>query len=156
MGFQIQVYTEYSVTDPIHMRFPYITSLMACYDALTTILRYTFWLSPYTSGMGTNRTYTGPAILWLNDMNCDLMTRSNPLLLRIFAIILLLLIGGSDSFNHTFKYHVFAPMGRFQLELNYLYFPPSSHLLYVCFCPTAHARRQKWLQHPQDLLIMLL
>ena len=35
---------------------------------------------------------------------------------------------------NTFKYHVFAPMGRFQLELIYLYFPPSSHLLYVCFC----------------------
>ena len=29
----------------------------------------------------------------------------------------------------------FAPMGRFQLELIYLYFPPSPHLLYVCFCP---------------------
>ena len=28
---------------------------------------------------------------------------------------------------NTFKYHVFAPMGRFQLELIYLYFPPSSH-----------------------------
>ena len=26
-------------------------------------------------------------------------------------------------------------MGRFQLELIYLYFPPSSHLIYVCFCP---------------------
>ena len=26
---------------------------------------------------------------------------------------------------NTFKYHVFAPMGRFQLELIYLYFPPS-------------------------------
>ena len=36
---------------------------------------------------------------------------------------------------NTFKYHVFAPMGRFQLELIYLYFPPSSHLIYVCFCP---------------------
>ena len=31
------------------------------------------------------------------------------------------------------KYHVFAPMGRFQLELIYLYFPPSSNLLYVSF-----------------------
>ena len=31
------------------------------------------------------------------------------------------------TFN-TFKYHVFAPMGRFQLELFYLYFPPSFHL----------------------------
>ena len=29
--------------------------------------------------------------------------------------------------NPTFKYHVFAPMGRFQLELIYLYFPPSFH-----------------------------
>ena len=29
------------------------------------------------------------------------------------------------------KYHVFAPMGRFQLELIYLYFPPSSHLVYL-------------------------
>ena len=28
---------------------------------------------------------------------------------------------------NTFKYHVFAPMGRFQLELFYLYFPPSFH-----------------------------
>ena len=37
---------------------------------------------------------------------------------------------------NTFKYHVFAPMGRFQLELIYLfYFPPSSHQIYVCFCP---------------------
>ena len=27
----------------------------------------------------------------------------------------------------TFKYHVFAPMGRFQLELIYLYFPPYLH-----------------------------
>ena len=30
--------------------------------------------------------------------------------------------------NNIFKYHVFAPMGRFQLELIYLYFPPSFHL----------------------------
>ena len=36
---------------------------------------------------------------------------------------------------NTFKYHVFAPMGRFQLESIYLYFPPSSQLLYLCFCP---------------------
>ena len=36
---------------------------------------------------------------------------------------------------NTFKFHVFAPMGRFQFELIYLYFPPSSHLIYVCFCP---------------------
>ena len=31
---------------------------------------------------------------------------------------------------NTKKYHVFAPMGRFQLESIYLYFPPSSQLLY--------------------------
>ena len=30
-----------------------------------------------------------------------------------------------------FKYHVFALMGRFQLELIYLYFPPSFHLTVV-------------------------
>ena len=29
---------------------------------------------------------------------------------------------------NTKKYHVFAPMGRFQLESIYLYFPPSSQL----------------------------
>ena len=34
------------------------------------------------------------------------------------------------AFINTFKYHVFAPMGRFQLESIYLYFPPSSQLLY--------------------------
>ena len=32
-----------------------------------------------------------------------------------------------NSKINTFKYHVFAPMGRFQLELIYLYFPPSFH-----------------------------
>ena len=37
--------------------------------------------------------------------------------------------------NNTFKYHVVAPMGRFQLELIYLYFPPSFHLTVGCFCP---------------------
>ena len=35
---------------------------------------------------------------------------------------------------NTKKYHVFAPMGRIQLESIYLYFPPSS---------LAWARRQK-------------
>ena len=42
---------------------------------------------------------------------------------------------GNISVSNTFKYHVFAPMGRFQLESIYLYFPPSSQLLYLCFCP---------------------
>ena len=33
---------------------------------------------------------------------------------------------------NTKKYHVFAPMGRFQLESIYLYFPPSSQLFGIC------------------------
>ena len=36
---------------------------------------------------------------------------------------------------NTKKYQVFAPMGRFKLESIYLYFPPSSQLVYLCFCP---------------------
>ena len=46
-------------------------------------------------------------------------------------------IGNKTWWNssNTKKYHVFAPMGRFQLESIYLYFPPSSQLLYLCFCP---------------------
>jgi hypothetical protein len=31
------------------------------------------------------------------------------------------------KYINTFKYHVFAPMGRFQLELIYFYFSPSFH-----------------------------
>ena len=42
---------------------------------------------------------------------------------------------------NTKKNHVFAPMGRFQLESIYLYFPPSSQLLYLCFCPGQKGRR---------------
>ena len=49
------------------------------------------------------------------------------LIIRFFYLGVLLM--------NTFKYHIFEPMGRFQLELIYLYFPPSSHLIYVCFCP---------------------
>ena len=41
----------------------------------------------------------------------------------------------SKVYINTKKYHVFAPMGRFQLEIIYLYFPPSSQLVYLCFCP---------------------
>jgi len=40
-----------------------------------------------------------------------------------------------ENFINTLKYHVFAPMGRFQLELIYLYFPPSFLLTVGCFCP---------------------
>ena len=41
---------------------------------------------------------------------------------------------------NTFKYHVFASMGRFQLELIYLYSPPSFHLTVGCFCPDNNER----------------
>ena len=44
----------------------------------------------------------------------------------------------------TFKYHVFAPMGRFQLELIYLYFPPSFHLIVGCFCPGHKQPTVRW------------
>ena len=40
-----------------------------------------------------------------------------------------LIVHTRSDFN-TKKYHVFAPMGRFQLESIYLYFPPSSQLSY--------------------------
>ena len=57
----------------------------------------------------------------------------NHMLADIVAII------GLYQFNKKIsilkKYHVFAPMGRFQLESIYLYFPPSSQLVYLCFCP---------------------
>ena len=58
----------------------------------------------------------------------------------------------SDPMNSTFKYHVFAPMGRFQLELIYLYFPPSSHKIYVRFCPVGLSLL--W-QHYQQVLWVL-
>ena len=41
----------------------------------------------------------------------------------------------STIFLNTKKYHVFAPKGRFHLESIYLYFPPSSQQVYLCFCP---------------------
>ena len=50
------------------------------------------------------------------------------------------------------KYHVFAPMGRFQLESIYLYFTPSSQLLYICFCPVGLPLPQ---QHYQQVLWVL-
>ena len=56
-------------------------------------------------------------------MRFTLISRANFRVLELIYVI------------NTFKYHVFAPMGRFQLELIYLYFSPSSHQIYVCFCP---------------------
>ena len=53
---------------------------------------------------------------------------------------------------NTFKCHVFAPMGRFQLELIYLYFPPSFHLTVCCFCPVGLSLLQ---QHFQQVLWVL-
>ena len=45
-------------------------------------------------------------------------------------IVLYILIFKFLERINTFKYHVFAPMGRFQLELIYIYFPPSSHQIF--------------------------
>ena len=44
-------------------------------------------------------------------------------MIYLFLVLIIL----SLDFN-TFKYHVYAPMERFQLELIYLYFPLSFHL----------------------------
>ena len=57
------------------------------------------------------------------------------IILIIIIIIIILIIIIIIMVINTFKYNAFAPMGRFQLELIYLYFPPSSHIIYVCFCP---------------------
>ena len=57
-------------------------------------------------------------------------------LIRVPVIIFAFrVVFGRPLFLNTFKYHVFAPMGRFQLELIYLYFSPSFHLTVGCFCP---------------------
>ena len=53
---------------------------------------------------------------------------------HLSAHIIITLIFNKLAAN-TFKYHVSAPMGRFQLELIYLYFPTSFHLIVGCFCP---------------------
>ena len=55
---------------------------------------------------------------------------TNCVLKKFKAITIILLSNKRD----TFKYHVFAPTGSL-LELIYLYFLPSFHLIYVCFCP---------------------
>ena len=51
---------------------------------------------------------------------------------------------------YTKQNHVFAPMGRFHLELIYLYYPPSSHLVYLCFCPVGLSLLQ---QHYQQVFV---
>ena len=46
---------------------------------------------------------------------------------------------------NTYKYHVFAPMVKFQLELIYLYFPPSFHqtvVVSVLSCPDLNSNCQ--------------
>ena len=47
------------------------------------------------------------------------------------AVKLLNTIGSRTQGFNTKKFHVFAPMGRFQLESIYLYFPQSSQLVYT-------------------------
>ena len=58
-------------------------------------------------------------------MNTILMGHFNSILFHKSCLLT------SSIFISTFKYHVFSPMGRFQLQLIYLYFPPSSHLIYI-------------------------
>ena len=58
----------------------------------------------------------------------------------IIAISVLVCRIPKDVIDNTFKYHVFAPMGRFQLELIYLYFPPSFHLTVVVSVLTTAVR----------------
>ena len=50
----------------------------------------------------------------------------------------------------------FSPMRRFQSELIYLYFPPSSHLIYVCFCPVGLSLLQQHYQHVLWVLKLVL
>ena len=50
------------------------------------------------------------------------------ILIFVFIKWLLQLIDYKTTKTDTFKYHVFAPMVRFQLELIYLYFPQSFHV----------------------------
>ena len=75
--------------------------------------------------------------------------------------------------TNTFKYHVLAPMGKFQLELIYLDLStvlPSNICMFLSCRPfvvittlltglvgveVTQARRQKKLQHPEDLLMLL-
>ena len=57
-------------------------------------------------------------------------------ILAVQGIVLIFYIRNMEFlFMNTKKYHVFASMGRFQLESIYLYFPPSSQLVCLCFCP---------------------
>ena len=45
-------------------------------------------------------------------------------------------------------------MGRFKLELIYLYFPPSSHLIYVCFCPSQETELTSNPTRPVDNVVI--
>ena len=45
-------------------------------------------------------------------------------------------------------------MGRFQLELIYLYFAPSSHLVYLCFCPSQETEVTSTPTRPVDNVVI--
>ena len=75
-------------------------------------------------------------------------------LISFFVCIWTAVVTGYNKNTNTKKYHVFAPMGRFQLESIYLYFPPSSQLLYLCFCPVGlcmwvYMNQQDWQEHSE-------
>ena len=55
---------------------------------------------------------------------------------------------------NTFKYHVFAPMGRFQLESIYLYFPPSSLLIHrLITLPITKPNYKKELRYIEEMAV---
>ena len=58
------------------------------------------------------------------------------------------------DFLNTFKYHVFAPMGRFQLESIYLYFPPSSQLLSTVNCSSQETEVTSTPTKPVDNVVI--
>ena len=56
---------------------------------------------------------------------------------------------------NTFKYHVSCTDGKISVRINLLfclYFPPSPHLIYVCFCPVGLSLLY---QHFQQVLWVL-
>ena len=51
---------------------------------------------------------------------------------------------------NTKKYHVFAPMGRFQLELIYLYFPPTVENKGKLILKEIGVNTRNWIDSAQD------
>ena len=67
-----------------------------------------------------------------NNLDCSLSSISSIFMLALPVCNHQQFLLSQQLYFNTFKYHVFAPMGRFQLESIYLYFPPSSPSCYIC------------------------